>query len=368
MVNSRSKPKHKKVTPDYKRILIAVVSCLCLLMPVNANAADMIDVSSWQSGINVTSTGAQIVVAKATQGTSYVNPDCDRVVQSALSAGQGVGVYDFADTSVSAKAEAAYFNQHTSGYRHRGIVPILDWEPMQSWNVSWALTWLQEVEKVWGVKPIIYMNQYTENSYDWSSVVAGDYGLWIAAYTNGYTPIYGFNPPSSQPHMNNWGFAVAWQYTSTGYVNGWGGALDLSVVYGDLDTWYAYAGSRPEDNGSGSAIDTPIMEPAKPTEKPNTSCKTECVTVKSGDYVSKYWADYWNVSVPSGDVNRIYAGDVICHNGSSSNLPTHSHFYTVKAGDTLIGISSAYGISYTQIQGYSSGNPNLIYAGEVVYW
>ena len=139
--------------------VIASVTALLLAIAPTASAADMIDVSNWQTGINVTNTGAQIVVAKATEGVGYVNPDCDRVVQDALKAGQGVGVYHFAHTENSAVSEANYFIDNTRGYIGKGIVPILDWEPNAPWDTGWALTWLQTVEAVWGTKPIIYINQ-----------------------------------------------------------------------------------------------------------------------------------------------------------------------------------------------------------------
>ena len=320
----------------------------------------MIDVSSWQTGINVTTSGAQIVVAKATEGVNYINPDCDRVVQDALNAGQGVGVYHFAHTENDARREAQHFIDNTRGYIGKEIVPILDWEPSAPWNTSWALTWLQTVKAAWDTKPIIYMNQSTENAYDWSTVVAGDYGLWIAAYTLGYTPIYGFNPPSAQPTLHNWPFAVAWQYTSTGYVGDWNGALDLSVVYGDLNTWNAYA-------NSGQAAPTPAPQPTPQPNKPDTTCNTNCVVIQSGQYVSMFWSDWWNVTVPSGNPSIVYPGDKICHN-DSSNTTTTSRTYKVQSGDTLSGIASRLGVSIYNITGYSSGNMNLIYPGETLYY
>lgn len=338
---------------------IAAIAAILLAFAPCANAVDMIDVSSWQTGINVTTSGARIVVAKATESIGYVNPDCDRVVQDALAAGQGVGVYHFAHTENNAVAEANYFIDNTRGYIGKGIVPILDWEPSAPWDTGWALTWLKTVEAAWGTEPIIYMNQSTENSYDWDSVVAGNYGLWIAAYTLGYTPIYGFNPPAAQPTLYHWPFAVAWQYTSTGYVGDWGGALDLSVVYGDLDTWYAYA-------GSGQIAPTPTPQPTPQPSTPDTTCDTDCVVIQSGQYVSMFWADWWNVSVPSGNPSVVYPGDTVCHNGGGA--ATVSRTYVVQAGDTLSGIAAWLGVSMYDITGYGSGNMNLIYPGEVLYY
>lgn len=337
--------------------LACIASVLLLFAPL-ANAADMVDVSSWQTGINVTTTGAEIVVAKATEGVGYVNPDCDRVVQDALAAGQGVGVYHFAHTENDAVSEAQFFIDNTRGYIGKGINPILDWEPNNPGDVAWALTWLRTVADAWDTKPIIYMNQYTENSYDWSAVVAEDYGLWVAAYTLGYTPIYGFNPPSVQPTLYHWPFAVAWQYTSTGYVNGWNGALDLSVVYGDLDTWHAYANSTPPK----VVKPTPKPQPSKPT---TNTCDTNCRVIQSGQYVSMFWSDWWNVSVPSGNPSLVYPGDKVCHNGGNA---TASRTYTVRSGNTLSGIAAYLGVSVYSITGYSSGNMNLIYPGEVLYY
>lgn len=339
---------------------IAAIAALLLAFAPCANAADMIDVSSWQTGINVTTSGAQVVVTKATEGVGYVNSDCDRVVQDALAAGQGVGVYHFAHTENDARREAQYFIDNTRGYVGKGIVPILDWEPSAPWNTDWALTWLQTVEAAWNTKPIIYMNQSTENAYDWSAVVAGNYGLWIAAYTLGYTPVYGFNPPSAQPTLYHWPFAAAWQYTSTGYVNNWGGALDLSVVYGDLSTWHAYAGS------GQATTSTPTPAPAPHPSMSGTTCDTNCVVIQSGQYVSMFWPDWWNVSVPSGNPSIVHPGDKVCHNGGGA--ATASRTYTVRSGDTLSGIAAYLGVSMYNITGYSSGNMNLIYPGEVLYY
>ena len=339
-------------------VIAAAIPLLLTLTPY-ANAADMIDVSSWQTGINVTNTGAEIVVAKATEGLTYVNPDCDRIVQDALTAGQGVGVYHFAHTENDAKQEAQHFINNTRGYINKGIVPILDWEPNAPWNTNWALTWLRTVEAAWDTKPIIYTYQYVENSYDWTNVVRENYGLWIASYTLDDTPIYGFNPPAAQPTLYHWPFAVAWQYTANGHINGWNGRLDLSVVYGDLNTWHAYAGNK-------QTTPKPTPQPTPQPSAPDTPCDTNCVTIQPGQYVSMFWPDWWNVSAPSGNPSIVYPGDKVCHNDSSAT--TVSRTYVVQAGDTLSNIAAYLGINMYSITGYSSGNINLIYPGEVLHY
>lgn len=341
--------------------VIAAVAALSLTFAPFANAANMIDVSSWQTGINVTTSGAQIVVTKATEGTSYVNPDCSRVVQDALKAGQGAGVYHFAHTENDPRREAQHFINHTRKYIGKGVVPILDWEPSRPGDTGWALTWLRTVEAAWGTKPIIYTYQYVENTYNWSNVVAGNYGLWIAAYTRGNAPIYGFNPPSKQPTLRHWPFAVAWQYTGNGRLKNWRGPLDLSVVYGDLNTWYTYAGSR-------QTLAKPKPTP-KPVTKPQPSTPAaNCVVIQRGQYVSMFWHDWWNVTVPSGNPSIVYPGDRACHRRSAATTATTRRTYVVRAGDTLSAIAARLGVSMYSIKGYRSGNMNLIYPGEVLHY
>ena len=57
-------------------------------------------------------------------------------------------------------------------------VLVLDWEVEATWNVAWAKQWLDRVYEKTGVKPMIYMSGAVITGNDWSSVVAGDYGLW----------------------------------------------------------------------------------------------------------------------------------------------------------------------------------------------
>ncbi|NMM99118.1 glycoside hydrolase, partial [Bifidobacterium sp. DSM 109959] len=66
---------------------------------------------------------------------------------------------------------------------------------------------------------------------------------------------------------------------------------------GDINRYWV--GDVVTYNGGGGARSQPVRQ---------------CVTLAYGDYVSKFWADWWNVTTPSGSPHLVYPGDVICHN------------------------------------------------------
>ena len=93
-----------------------------------------IDISNWQNGINLAAVPFDFVICKATEGTRYVSPDCDRQIQQAIGLGKLVGVYHYVNGG-DAEAEAEYFYEHCKGYvgtartrRHCFL-----WRAHQSW-------------------------------------------------------------------------------------------------------------------------------------------------------------------------------------------------------------------------------------------
>ena len=120
-------------------LALALVFSFALPLPVGA-AMNGIDVSSWQSGIEVDQLqGVEFVISKATEGTSYVNPDCDRVYWDAKNSGKKVGVYHFAGGG-NAIAEAEYFVDNISGYIGEAVL-VLDFEGSAIYQgVGWAKT------------------------------------------------------------------------------------------------------------------------------------------------------------------------------------------------------------------------------------
>lgn len=214
-----------------------------------------IDISSWQTGIDLSAVPADFVIVKATEATTYVNPDCDRALQQALRAGKLLGVYHFARPG-DARAQADFFIAQCKEHIGRAVL-VLDWEanalPL---GPSWAKAWLDRVHQVTGIRPLIYMSASVTGQYDWSQVVASNYGLWVAAYAWGYQRIDGYRVPSGPTGVKHWPTVAIWQYTSSGRLSEWGGKLDLNIFYGDSAAWGRYAGS------SGAAPTTATAKPA----------------------------------------------------------------------------------------------------------
>ena len=70
------------------------------------------------------------------------------------------------------------------------------------------------------------------------------------------------------------------------------------------------------------------------------------------------------ISTPEGKWRMITEAEAKWQKSPTGEPPISS--YTVKPGDTLAAIAKKYGVKHTDIAGYKSGDPNLIYPGEVL--
>lgn len=200
-----------------------------------------IDISNHQAGLNLAAVPCDFVICKATEGTSFVDKYCDGFVQKAISLGKPFGVYHFASGKSSGRQEAEFFYNNIKGYVGKGIL-VLDWEGNAvKRGVSYAKEFLDRLQELTGVKALLYTYNNCVNSYDWSPVVKGDYGLWNAGYYAGYQTM-GYNPNAPlKGGTGAWPGAAMYQYTSSGRLPGYSGNLDLDVFYGDRTAWQKYA-------------------------------------------------------------------------------------------------------------------------------
>lgn len=202
-----------------------------------------IDVSSHQAGIDIAAVPADFVIVKATGGTSYANPEFRRQADAAIAAGRKLGVYHYAREDScpgDASTEAAHFLNAFAPYKGRAI-PILDWEgSATALGNSWAAKWLRAVQRDTGATPWFYSYSSYINGYDCTKLV--EWPLWVAAYYAGYEQMGYQDDPPLFGGTGAWEKAVAYQYTGTGRVPGYGGDLDLSIFYGTASDWDAMCG------------------------------------------------------------------------------------------------------------------------------
>ena len=205
---------------------------------------NVIDISSFQGGIDIAGTNADGVIIKTTQGAYYESPYWREQLASTQAAGRLFGFYHFVDTASGAELEARTFVNSIKDYIGQGIL-VLDWEgnpdtATDTSNVQYAKAWLDSVYQKTGVRPIIYMSKSVAQQNDWSSV-SKDYGLWFAQYADNTPQGWQTDPWTDGNGIGSWENAVMFQYENLGRIAGWNGDLDLDLFYGDKLTWQAYA-------------------------------------------------------------------------------------------------------------------------------
>lgn len=212
---------------------------------------NFIDTSNWQGWYSPALTGADAVIVKATEGSNFVDPYCDSIIQQAIANNMPWGFYHFAGDG-GATSEAVHFINNCSNYFGSGI-PVLDWEGNQ--DINWVNRFVETVHEQTGVWPWIYANPWRFNQ----GGVNPNCARWVASYPDVASPTWsqaqGWDCPAAD------GNVVAWQFCSDGVVDGIAGNVDLDLFYGSTEQWIAYArgsANRVDTIGPGSpGVDTP---------------------------------------------------------------------------------------------------------------
>jgi len=199
-----------------------------------------VDISSHQAGIYIPGLDCDVVIIKATGGTGYMNPYWREWADAVLGSGKLLGLYHYAmewgDYNDSL-AEADYFCDEIGDFFGR-CVPILDFEAdAQSLPVSWALKWMERVGGRTGSTPMFYAYASYLNSRSHAELTR--WPLWMASYLNKYQGAGWVDNPDNIWPTGDWPGMTMYQYTSSGYIGGYDGPLDLSVFYGERGDWEA---------------------------------------------------------------------------------------------------------------------------------
>ena len=188
-----------------------------------------IDVSRYQQTINwplvkqmqVQGVRVHFAFIKATEGSSSVDAQFKRNWKHAKEAGITRGAYHFFIASRDGTSQAKHFLK-TVSLQPGDLPPVVDIE--QTNGVQKPLlqqrlkAWLQLVESVHGIKPIIYTNADFYKSY--LADAFDDYPFWVAHYLQ----------PTAPRARRNWHF---WQHSERGRVNGIRAMVDFNVFNGD---------------------------------------------------------------------------------------------------------------------------------------
>lgn len=218
----------------------------------------VVDVSSWQSLSSYNINDFDGLIAKATEGTGYVDKMCDKHYQNAKKAGKLRGVYHFARPDLNrgtdgARREAQFFVKNIQGYIKDAIL-ALDYE-VSPYSDDWAFAFMDEVHKQTGVYPMLYASASKINGFNWSKTASVS-GLWIAGYPAKYDVPYPPTPtPKDMPYkIGAWKFWCIWQYSSSN------GRLDVNITDINAEQWGKYA----NPGGSPAPAPTPTPTPKDP--------------------------------------------------------------------------------------------------------
>lgn len=191
-----------------------------------------IDVSSWNGCYNdetrevYESDECDFVLAKATEGTGYVNPYCVAQAEGAEADGKLVGVYHYARGG-DYNAEAQHFAQSIENWWGK-YVPALDFEQggNNAWgDYNWALNFCTAFHTITQVWPLVYIQASAVKRV----ANCADYcGLWIAGYPNSANASW--DVPAFPYSTGAWPTATIWQYTSAG-------GVDRNTAYVTAEGW-----------------------------------------------------------------------------------------------------------------------------------
>ncbi|MGW0207908.1 lysozyme [Streptomyces sp. NPDC003233] len=186
-----------------------------------ASQAEGVDVASYEGAVDwptLWSDGTTWAYTKATEGSSYTNPDFAQQYDGPYSVGMVRGAYHFATPDSSGGAtQADYFLAHGGGWSDDGkTLPgalDIEWNPYgddcygksKSQMVGWIRDFLNRYKSRTGRNAVIYTatNWWTECTGDYSGF--GDNPLWIARYAS-----------SAGTLPSGWSSYTMWQYTSSG--------------------------------------------------------------------------------------------------------------------------------------------------------
>lgn len=351
-----------------------------------------IDISAWQSGMDVSKVSADFTIIKATQGTWYVNPYCNTHYSQAKHSGKKLGLYHYAEGGDPVK-EADYFIGQISNYIGEAIL-CLDWEKEDNAaygrnDKAWIKAFCDRVAQRIGVNPLVYLSASIRGYADG----IGNYGKWIAQYANNSLTGYQATPWNEGAYD-----CTIRQYSSCGRIPGYSGNVDLNKAYMDGPAWLKYAnpssivtptpGARKpneqiadeiiagtygwgNDDTRKAKLKAAGYDPAAVQEIVNQKLNPTVVQKSTDEIVAEVIAEKWGDGETRTTAlrNAGYDPAFIQQKVNEKLVPQPAVVtpYTVQSGDALWSIARMYGTTWNTIAALNNlSNPNMIYPNQVL--
>lgn len=200
----------------------------------------VIDISHWQSitsWANIKASGVLAVIAKATEGTNYLDPTFANTKAACGMQGLAFGAYHFLRPG-NVDAQMNWFGRNTKGV----IRLVIDFEDPKC-DLDDLKTAIASLEKY---RPDAEICIYTGSSFiidllgGKPDATLSKYPLWVAHYTSAAEPKW---PKQVWP---TWSL---WQYTDKGTISGIAGAVDCNKWNGsdaNLAKWFSAPTPQPQ--------------------------------------------------------------------------------------------------------------------------
>lgn len=188
-----------------------------------------LDVSHYQGDINwnklrnaqIQGAPVSFVFVKATEGTNIWDENFNQNFYNARKNDIIRGAYHYFSPHTSGKAQAKYFCKMVQ-LDEKDLPPVLDVEEIGRHSTKQlqkeVLSWMNAVEKHYGVTPILYTGYKFKTTY-LDAPEFDRYPYWIAHY---YV--------DTLEYKGKWAF---WQHTDAGKVDGVNGYVDINIFHGD---------------------------------------------------------------------------------------------------------------------------------------
>ncbi|CAG5004506.1 hypothetical protein DYBT9275_03384 [Dyadobacter sp. CECT 9275] len=171
--------------------------------------------------------GIDFVYIKATEGATHLDRQFKRNWAEAKRVGMRRGAYHFYNPRVMSDRQVANFIAQVD-MQPGDLPPVLDLEVSAGKPddiiIKGVRNWLSLIERHYGVKPIIYVNEHYYKKY-----IAGnfdEYPLWLAGYSRTH-----LNDLASDAHV------LFWQHSEKGWADGIHGFVDYNVFLHETTDW-----------------------------------------------------------------------------------------------------------------------------------